>query len=93
VDFLHSANLVVTQSKTTKLHVLLGDGFHLQAGPDYSHGRSAKYTGNINKLGFHGRLFFSLGCYWSFGSSAEGSGLLSSADACGSAVPGICCAI
>jgi hypothetical protein len=59
-------------SKTTKLHVLLGDGFHLQAGPDYSHGRSAKYTGNINKPSFCGRLLFSLDCYWFFGSSSRG---------------------
>jgi hypothetical protein len=57
-------------SKTTKLHVLLGEGFHLQARADYSHGRSAKYTGNINMPGFRGRLFFSFGGYWSFGSSS-----------------------
>jgi hypothetical protein len=59
-------------SKTTKLHVLLGEGFHLQARPDYSHGRSAKYTSNINKPGFRRRLFFSLSGYWSFGSSSRG---------------------
>jgi hypothetical protein len=39
---------------------------------DYSHGRSAKYTGNINKPGFRGHLFFSLGSYWSSGSSSRG---------------------
>jgi hypothetical protein len=59
-------------SKITKLHVLLGDGFHLQAGPDNSHGQSAKYAGNINKPGFRGRLPFSLDCYWSSGSSSHG---------------------
>jgi hypothetical protein len=59
-------------SKITKLHVLLEDGFHLQAGPDNSHGRSAKYTGDINEPGFCGRLLFNLGCYWSSGSSSRG---------------------
>jgi hypothetical protein len=59
-------------SKITKLYVLLGDGFHLQARLDNSHGRSAKYTGDINEPGFRGRLLFSLGCYWSSGSSSRG---------------------
>jgi hypothetical protein len=59
-------------SKSTKLHVLLGDGFHFQTRSDHSHGWSAKYTGNINKPGFCGRLFFSLDCYWSSGSSSRG---------------------
>jgi hypothetical protein len=48
------------------------DGLHLQVGPDNSHGRSAQYSDHINKPGFHGRLFFSLGGYWSFGSSSRG---------------------
>jgi hypothetical protein len=59
-------------SKITKLHVLLGDGFDLQAGLDNNHDRSAKYAGDINKLGFRGCLLFSLGCYWSSGSSSRG---------------------
>jgi hypothetical protein len=59
-------------SKITKLHVLLGDGSHLQAGPDNNHSRSAKYTGDINESGFRGCLLFSLGCYWSSGSSSRG---------------------
>jgi hypothetical protein len=59
-------------SKITKLHVLLGDGFHLQAGPDNSHGRSTKYAGDINEPGFRGRLLFSLSCYWSSDSSSRG---------------------
>jgi hypothetical protein len=50
-------------SKTFKLHVLLMDGLRLQVRPNYSHGRSAKYTGNINNPGFRGRFFLSLGYY------------------------------
>jgi hypothetical protein len=72
VDFLHSTNLVVSQSKATKLHVLIGDGFHLQAGPENSYGQSAKYTGDINESGFRRCLFFSLSCYWSSGSCSRG---------------------
>jgi hypothetical protein len=43
----------------TKLQVLLGNGFHLQARPGNSHGGSAKYAGNVDEPGFRGRLFFS----------------------------------
>jgi hypothetical protein len=52
------------QSTITKLQVLLRNGFHLQARPDNSHGRSAKYAGNVDEPSFHGRLPFSLICYW-----------------------------
>jgi hypothetical protein len=48
------------QSKTTKLQVLLGKGLHLQARPDDSHSRGAKYAGDVYKPGFGGRLLFSL---------------------------------
>jgi hypothetical protein len=58
-------------SKTTKLQVLLGKGFHLQARPDDSHGRSAKYVGDVYKPGFGGRLLFSLSRYWSFSTSSR----------------------
>jgi hypothetical protein len=58
-------------SKITKLQVLLGKGFHLQARPDDSHGRSAKYAGDVYKPGFGGHLFFSLSCYWFFGTSSR----------------------
>jgi hypothetical protein len=58
-------------SKTTKLQVLLGKGFHLQARPDDSHGRSAKYAGDIYKPSFGGRLFFTLSRYWIFGTSSR----------------------
>jgi hypothetical protein len=50
-------------SKTIKLQVLLGTEFHLQARRDDSHGRSAKYAGDIYKPGFGGHLFFSLSRY------------------------------
>jgi hypothetical protein len=58
-------------SKITKLQVLLRKGFHLQVRPDNSHGRSAKYAGDIYEPGFGGRLFSSLCRYWSFGSSCR----------------------
>jgi hypothetical protein len=58
--------------KITNLHVLLEDRLHSQAGPDNSHGRSAKYAGDINKPGFHGCLFFNMGHYWLHGSSSRG---------------------
>jgi hypothetical protein len=57
-------------SKITKLQVLLRNGFHLQARPDNSHGRSAKYASNVDEPGFRGRLLFSLGRYWSGNSSS-----------------------
>jgi hypothetical protein len=47
-------------SKTTKLQVLLGKGLHLQARPDDSHGRSAKYAGDVYKPAFGWRLLFIL---------------------------------
>jgi hypothetical protein len=47
-------------STTTKLHVLLRKKLHLQARPDNSHGRSAKYAGDVDKSGFGGRLSFGL---------------------------------
>jgi hypothetical protein len=58
-------------SKITKLQVLLGKGFHLQARPYDSHGRSAKYAGDVYKPGFGGRFFFNLSCYWFFDSSSH----------------------
>jgi hypothetical protein len=45
-------------STTTKLHVLLGKDHHLQARPDYCHGRGAKYAGDVDKASFGRRLFF-----------------------------------
>jgi hypothetical protein len=56
----------------TNLHILLEDRLYSQAGPDNSHGRSAKYAGDVNELGFHGHLFFGLGDYWLHGSSSRG---------------------
>jgi hypothetical protein len=58
-------------SKITKVQVLLENGIHLQVGPDNSHGRSAKYAGDIDEPGFCGCLIFSLGCYWFSGSSSR----------------------
>jgi hypothetical protein len=58
-------------SKTTKLHVLLGKGLHLQARPDDSHGRSAKYAGDVYKPGFGGCLLFSLSRCWFFSTSSR----------------------
>jgi hypothetical protein len=58
-------------SKITNLHVLLDDRLHSQAGPDNSHGRSAKNADDIDKLGFRGRLFFGMGDYWLHGSSSH----------------------
>jgi hypothetical protein len=55
----------------TQCQVLLGKGFHLQARPDDSHGRSAKYAGDVYKPGFSGRLFCSLCRYCLFGSSSR----------------------
>jgi hypothetical protein len=72
VDFLHNTHWVVSQPRLSKLHVLLRDGFHLQVRPDYSHSRSAKYAGDINKPGFRGCLFFNMGDYWLHGSSSRG---------------------
>jgi hypothetical protein len=59
-------------SKTFKLHVLLGDRFHLQVRPDYSHGRSTKYAGDIDKPSFCGHLFFNRGDLWLYCSSSRG---------------------
>jgi hypothetical protein len=58
--------------KTTQLDVLLGKDLHLQARPDNSNGHGAKYVGDVNKLGFGGRLFFSLSCQWLFSSRVCG---------------------
>jgi hypothetical protein len=70
VDFLHSTKLVVNRVRT-KLQVLLEKGFHLQARPDDSHGRSSKYAGDVYKPGFGGCLSFSLSRYWFFGTSSR----------------------
>jgi hypothetical protein len=51
--------------------VLLEDRLHSQAGPDNSHGRSAKYAGDVNKPGFRERLHFNMGDYWLLGSSSR----------------------
>jgi hypothetical protein len=56
---------------TTKLHVLLGKDLHLQARPDNSYGRGAKYAGDVDKPGFGGRPFFDLSCYWFFSSGSR----------------------
>jgi hypothetical protein len=54
-----------------KYQVLLGKGFHLQARPDDSHGRSTNYASGVYKPGLGGRLFFSLSRYWFFGTSSR----------------------
>jgi hypothetical protein len=59
-------------SMTTQLHVLLQKVLHLQARPDNSHGRSAKYAGDVDKSGFGGRLSFGLSRCWFFSSSSHG---------------------
>jgi hypothetical protein len=61
-------------STTANLHVLLGKDLHLQARPDNSHGRGAKYAGNVDKPGFSWRLFFGFSCRWLF--SSRGCGWL-----------------
>jgi hypothetical protein len=57
-------------STTTKLHVLLGKDHHLQARPDYCHGRGAKYAGDVDKASFGRRLFFGLSSCRLFSSSS-----------------------
>jgi hypothetical protein len=57
-------------SKIIKSQVLL-KCFHLQSRPDDSHGRSAKYAGDVYKPSFDGRLFFSLSRYRFFGTSSR----------------------
>jgi hypothetical protein len=37
----------------------------------YKLDRSAKYAGNVDELGFRGRLFFNLSCYWFFDPSSH----------------------
>jgi hypothetical protein len=59
-------------STTTNLHVLLGKDFHLQARPDNSHGRGAKYAGDVNKPGFGGCLFSGFSRCWFLSSSGRG---------------------
>jgi hypothetical protein len=81
-------------SKITKVQVLLGDGFHLQVGPDNSHGRSAKYAGDIDEPGFWGAS----SSVWAAICSPTpvvtlSFGLFSSAGTCGLAVLVICCDI
>jgi hypothetical protein len=58
-------------STTTNLHVPLGKHLHLQARPDNSHGRGAKYAGDVDKPGFGGRSLFGLSCCWFFSSSSR----------------------
>jgi hypothetical protein len=58
-------------STTTQFHVILMDGLYLQARPDDSHGRKAKYASDVYKPGFGGCLFFNLSCYWFFGPSSR----------------------
>jgi hypothetical protein len=59
-------------SNTTCLYILLGEDLHLQTRPDNSHGRGAKYAGNVDKPGFDRRLFFGLSYCWFFSSSGHG---------------------
>jgi hypothetical protein len=61
-------------STTTNLHVLLGKDLHLEARLDNSHGRGAKYAGDVDKPGFSGRLLFGFCCRWLF--SSRGCGWL-----------------
>jgi hypothetical protein len=55
-------------STTTNLHVLLEKDLHLQARADNSHGRGAKYAGDVDKPSFNGHLFFGFSCRWLFSS-------------------------
>jgi hypothetical protein len=94
VDFLHSANLVVSQARL----------------PNYMYYSERDFTYKLDRttvtVGAPSILAISTspasaGAYSSASAAtspsapvvAEGSGLLSSANACGSAVLGVCCAI
>jgi hypothetical protein len=59
-------------STTTNLHVLLGEDLHLQARLDDSHGRGAKYAGDVDKSSFSRRLFFGFSSHWLFSSRSCG---------------------
>jgi hypothetical protein len=72
--FLAQYTIGCQPSTTTNLHVLLGKDLHLQARPDNSHGRCAKYAGDVDKPGFSGHLFFGFTCRWLF--SSRGCGRL-----------------
>jgi hypothetical protein len=71
VDFLHKHNSNNLPSKITDLHELLEAWLYSQARPDHSHGRSAKYVGDINKSSFCGCLFLNMGYYWLFSTSSR----------------------
>jgi hypothetical protein len=58
VDFLHKYTIGCQPSATTNLHILLRKDVHLQARPDNSDGRGAKYAGDVDKSSFSMRLFF-----------------------------------
>jgi hypothetical protein len=71
VDFQHSTKSVVNKIRLPSYKYYSGKVFHLQARPNDSHGRSAKYAGDVYKLGFGGCLFFSLSRYWFFSTSSR----------------------
>jgi hypothetical protein len=94
VDFLHSANSVVSQSKTTNYMYYLGMDF------TYKLDRTTVTVRAPSILAIStspASASTSSSASAATGPSApvvvEGSSLLSSADACGSTVPGVCCAI
>jgi hypothetical protein len=85
VDFLHKYTIGCQPSTTTNLHILLGKDVHLQARPDNSHGRGAKYVGDVDKSICSMRLFFGFSSHWLFSNRVVvGSVLPSTTGACGS---------
>jgi hypothetical protein len=60
VDFLQSTQAGCQPSTTTKSNVLLGKDQHLQARPDYRHGRGAEDTGNVDQSSLGRRLLLRL---------------------------------
>jgi hypothetical protein len=94
VDFLHNTNLVISQARLPTYT------YYLKMDFTYKLDRTTVTVGVPSKLAIStspGSAGASSSAWAATGPSApvvaEGSGLLSSADACSSAVPGICCAI
>jgi hypothetical protein len=56
-------------STTTKPKVLLGKDLHLQARPDYCHGRGAEDAGDVDQSSFSRRLLLGLSRRWLFRNS------------------------
>jgi hypothetical protein len=51
-------------STTTKANVLLGKDLHLQARPDYCHGRGAEDAGDVDQSSLSRHLFLGLSSRW-----------------------------